>query len=104
MSLSRGSHGDRPTAAEGTVMKVSLGLPKPGEVADRQTWRRMVAAAESFGLAQIAVDDGQNGDTISLSGAAAALTERALIAATMINPVTRNIGTTASSLASINFL
>jgi 5,10-methylenetetrahydromethanopterin reductase len=85
-------------------MKVSLGLPKPGEVGDREVWRRMVAAAESFGLAQIAVDDGQNGDAISLSGAAAVLSERALIAATMINPVTRNLGTIAASLASVNFL
>src|SRR5580704_3721083 len=104
MSPSRGSHGDVAAPLEEIVMKVSLGLPKPGEVGDREVWRRMVAAAESFGLAQIAVDDGQNGDAISLSGAAAVLSERALIAATMINPVTRNLGTIAASLASVNFL
>jgi 5,10-methylenetetrahydromethanopterin reductase len=85
-------------------MQVSVALPKPGEIGDRTIWRRMVAAAESFGLEQIAVDDGQNGDTFSLSGAAAAQSERALIAATMINPVTRNIGTVAASLGSVNFL
>jgi 5,10-methylenetetrahydromethanopterin reductase len=85
-------------------MKVSVALPKPGEVTDPGEWREMVAAVESFGIAQVAVDDGQNGDAVSSSAAAAVLTRKVRIAATMLNPITRNFGTLAASLASLNFL
>ncbi len=85
-------------------MRIGIGIHGPGETGDVDGFREIIRLADKYGVAHMASGDSMSHEAFTTASIMAADSDHAAIGATMINPITRNLGTIAAGLASLNFI